>query len=98
MAQRGAPTGGGGPPRRPPGSDAPWLTLDDAIAMNSLPSVSAAAATLQSGFAVNYGDDSSQSQVLGVTLSVDHRAVDGATAARWLQGLRLRLESPETHA
>lgn len=37
-------------------------------------------------------------QVLGVTLSVDHRAVDGATAARWLQALRLRLESPETHA
>ena len=67
IVQRGAPTGGGGPPRRPPGSDAPWLTLDDAMVMNSLPSVSAAAATLQSGFAVNYGDDSSQSQVLGVT-------------------------------
>jgi pyruvate dehydrogenase E2 component (dihydrolipoamide acetyltransferase) len=37
-------------------------------------------------------------EVLGVTLSVDHRAIDGATAARWLQALRRRLESPETHA
>lgn len=33
-----------------------------------------------------------------VTLSVDHRAVDGAQAARWLQALRRRVESPETWA
>jgi putative ABC transport system permease protein len=67
IVQRGAPTGGGGPPRRPTNPDAAWLTLDDAMAINTLPSVSAAAATLQGGFAVLYGEDSSQSQVLGVT-------------------------------
>lgn len=37
-------------------------------------------------------------QVLSVTLSVDHRGVDGAQAARWLQAFRQRLESPETWA
>jgi putative ABC transport system permease protein len=66
IVQRGAPTGDGRP-RRQLGTDAPYLTLDDARAMNSLSSVAAAAATLQSLFPVLYGDDSSQSTVLGVT-------------------------------
>jgi len=67
IVQRGAPTGGGGPPRRQVNPDAVMLTLDDAAAMNTLPSVAAAAATLQSSFPVLYGDDNSQSMVLGVT-------------------------------
>jgi pyruvate dehydrogenase E2 component (dihydrolipoamide acetyltransferase) len=37
-------------------------------------------------------------QVLSVTLSVDHRAVDGALAARWLQAFQRRLESAQTWA
>jgi pyruvate dehydrogenase E2 component (dihydrolipoamide acetyltransferase) len=36
--------------------------------------------------------------VLSVTLSVDHRAVDGALAARWLQAFQRRLESAQTWA
>jgi putative ABC transport system permease protein len=65
IVQRGAPTEGG--PRRRTVTDAPMLTLDDAIAINRLPSVRAAAATLQGNFAVLYGDDSSQSVALGTT-------------------------------
>jgi len=64
IVQRGAPTDGG--PRRRADPDAAMLTIDDAVAMNRLPSVRAAAATLQSIFPVLYGDDSSQSLVLGV--------------------------------
>ncbi len=68
IVQRGAPTaGGGGGPRRPPNPDAVMLTIDDAAAINLLPSVAAAAATLQSIFPVLYGDNSTQSTVLGVT-------------------------------
>jgi pyruvate dehydrogenase E2 component (dihydrolipoamide acetyltransferase) len=33
-------------------------------------------------------------QVMKVTLSADHRPVDGALAAQWLQALKARLESP----
>ena len=64
IVQRGAPTDGG--PRRRADPDAAMLTIDDAVAINRLPSVRAAAATLQSIFPVLYGDDSSQSLVLGV--------------------------------
>jgi len=32
--------------------------------------------------------------IMKVTLSVDHRALDGATAARWLQTLKTLLEQP----
>ena len=67
IVQRGAPTGNGGPPRRQVNPDAVMLTLDDAAALNTLPSVAAAAATLQGSFPVLYGDDNSQSLVLGVT-------------------------------
>lgn len=37
-------------------------------------------------------------QQLTVTLSVDHRAVDGALAARWLQAFRRRIEDAQTWA
>jgi len=33
--------------------------------------------------------------VLRITLSVDHRAIDGVTAARFMSALKQRLESPE---
>jgi putative ABC transport system permease protein len=65
IVQRGAPMAGG--PRNRPNPEAAMLTIDDAVAMNQLPSVRAAAPTLQSVFTVLYGDDSSQSVVLGVT-------------------------------
>jgi putative ABC transport system permease protein len=66
IVQRGAPTGQKGPPRRM-ASDAAWLTIDDAIAIGKLPSVSASSATLQGSFTVHYGDDTSASTtVLGV--------------------------------
>ena len=32
--------------------------------------------------------------VMRCTLSVDHRAIDGALAARWLAALTARLENP----
>ncbi len=65
IVQRGAPSSGG--PRRQSNPDAVMLTIDDAQAINALPSVAAAAATLQSAFPVLYGDNSTQSTVLGVT-------------------------------
>ena len=36
--------------------------------------------------------------VMRVTLSVDHRAIDGATAAAFLSALRRRVEQPELAA
>ena len=65
IVQRGAPTGNKGPPRRL-ASDAPWLTMEDATAIATLPSVSAASAALQGSFTVHYGDDSGSTTVLGV--------------------------------
>ena len=32
--------------------------------------------------------------VMGVTLSVDHRAVDGALGATWLQAFKAGVETP----
>jgi putative ABC transport system permease protein len=65
IVQRGAPIKGGPRPRA--SADATMLTIDDAAAINQLPSVRAAAPTLQGIFSVQYGDDSTQSMVLGVT-------------------------------
>jgi putative ABC transport system permease protein len=48
-------------------NEAPTLTYDDADAMNELPSLRGAAATLQGFFQVLYGNDNSNSTVLGVT-------------------------------
>jgi putative ABC transport system permease protein len=45
----------------------PTLTIDDAAALNTLPSVAAAAPMLQGFFQIVYGDDNSNSTVLGTT-------------------------------
>lgn len=41
------------------------------------------------------GDGVSFSDVIGVTLSCDHRAIDGAVGGRFLQALKAALENPE---
>ena len=40
------------------------------------------------------GDEIRIATVMTVTLSVDHRAVDGATAAKWLSAFRSIVQSP----
>ena len=65
IVQPGEPREGGA--RRRSVNEAITLTIDDAAAINQLPSVRAAAATLQGQFQVLYGEDNSQSTVLGVT-------------------------------
>jgi pyruvate dehydrogenase E2 component (dihydrolipoamide acetyltransferase) len=44
--------------------------------------------------AVVDGDDVLPGQVMSLTLSVDHRPVDGVVAARWLAALKELLEHP----
>ncbi|BCW90933.1 Dihydrolipoyllysine-residue succinyltransferase component of 2-oxoglutarate dehydrogenase complex [Alphaproteobacteria bacterium SO-S41] len=44
---------------------------------------------------VLWDDQPHPATVLDVTLTCDHRAVDGATGARWLEAFRLLLEQPE---
>ena len=44
------------------------------------------------------GDDPYVATVLEVTLTCDHRVVDGATGARWLQVFRQLMEKPEEWA
>ena len=65
IVQPGEPREGGA--RRRNVVEAITLTIDDADAIHQLPSVRAAAPTLQGQFQVLYGDDNSQSTVLGVT-------------------------------
>jgi putative ABC transport system permease protein len=48
-------------------NDSPTLTIEDAEAIGQLPSLRGAAPTLQGYFQVLYGDDNSNSVVLGVT-------------------------------
>ena len=64
IVQPGTPTEGGARRRT---NDSPTLTYDDATALNDLPSVRGAAAALQGFFQVLYGDDNSNSTVLGTT-------------------------------
>jgi putative ABC transport system permease protein len=64
IVQPGTPTEGGVRRRT---NDAPALTLDDAQAINGLPSVRSASPALQGFFQILYGDDNSNSVVLGVT-------------------------------
>jgi len=64
IVQPGTPTEGGARRRT---NEAPTLTIDDALALNSLPSVRAASPTLQGYFQILYGDDNSNTVVLGVT-------------------------------
>ncbi len=64
IVQPGTPTEGGARRRT---NEAPTLTIDDAVAMSKLPSLRGAAPTLQGYFQVLYGEDNSNSVVLGVT-------------------------------
>jgi pyruvate dehydrogenase E2 component (dihydrolipoamide acetyltransferase) len=42
------------------------------------------------------GDQLAIATVMSVTLTCDHRVVDGATGARWLQAFRALIEDPIT--
>ena len=64
IVQPGTPTEGGARRRV---NESPTLTIDDALALNALPSLRGAAPTLQGFFQILYGDDNSNSVVLGVT-------------------------------
>ncbi len=64
IVQPGQPTEGGARRRT---NDSPSLTIEDAEALNTLPSVRSAAPALQGFFQVLYGDDNSNSVVLGTT-------------------------------
>ena len=64
IVQPGTPTENGARRRT---NDAPTLTYDDAEAINQLPSLRGAAATLQGYFQILYGEDNSNSTVLGIT-------------------------------
>ncbi len=64
IVQPGTPTENGARRRT---NEAPTLTYDDAAALNELPSLRGAAATLQGYFQVLYGDDNSNGAVLGIT-------------------------------
>ena len=64
IVQPGQPTEGGARRRI---NDSPSLTIEDAEALNTLPSVRSAAPALQGVFQVLYGDDNSNSVVLGTT-------------------------------
>ena len=64
IVQPGTPSEGGARRRT---NESPTLTIDDAQAINTLPSVRSASPALQGFFQVLYGDDNSQSVVLGVT-------------------------------
>jgi putative ABC transport system permease protein len=65
IVQPGQPHGDGGVRRR--AGELPTLTIDDAAAINKLPAVAAAAPVLQGFFQVVYGDDNSNSTLLGST-------------------------------
>ena len=64
IGRPGQPTEGG--VRRRAG-EVPTLTIDDAAAVNALPAVAAAAPVLQGFFQILYGDDNSNSTLLGTT-------------------------------
>ena len=64
IVQPGTPTESGARRRT---NEAPTLTIDDAVALNRLPSLRGAAPTVQGYFQILYGDDNSNSVVLGVT-------------------------------
>ena len=64
IVQPGTPTEGGARRRT---NESPTLTIEDAVAISALPSLRGAAPTLQGYFQILYGDDNSNSVVLGVT-------------------------------
>jgi len=53
-----------------------------------------AVGSTQSRLMLEAGGSIKEAQVMQVTLSCDHRAVDGATGARWLSWLKKYLEEP----
>jgi putative ABC transport system permease protein len=65
IVRPGQPSSERGPRRRP--GEVPTLTIEDAESLNSLPSVAGAAPMLQGFFQIVYGDDNSNSTVLGTT-------------------------------
>ena len=80
IVQPGTPTEGGARRRT---NESPTLTIDDAQAINTLPSVRGASPALQGFFQVLYGDDNSQSVVLGVApemFTVRNWAVEAGVA------------------
>lgn len=64
IVQPGIPTENGARRRT---NEAPTLTIEDAVAMSTLHSLRGAAPTLQGYFQILYGNDNSNSVVLGVT-------------------------------
>ena len=64
IVQPGVPREGGARRRT---NEAPTLTIDDAAALNQLPSLRGAAPNLQGYFQVLFGEDNTNSVVLGVT-------------------------------
>ncbi|HEY5798847.1 MAG TPA: ABC transporter permease [Burkholderiaceae bacterium] len=70
IVQPGSVRTAGGIRRRT--GEAPTLTIDDAIALNKLPSIAGAAAAMQGFFQINYGGDNSNSTVLGITPDMLH--------------------------
>ncbi len=64
IVQPGTPTEGGARRRT---NEAPTLTIADAAALNTLASLRGAAPTLQGYFQILFGDDNTNSVVLGVT-------------------------------
>jgi putative ABC transport system permease protein len=80
IVQPGTPTENGARRRT---NDAPTLTIEDAEAIGGLPSVRSASPALQGFFQVLYGDDNSNSVVLGVTpgmFTVRNWTVDSGVA------------------
>ena len=65
IVRPGQPSGDAGVRRR--AGEVPTLTIEDAAAVNALPTVAAAAPMLQGFFQVLYGDDNSNSTLLGTT-------------------------------
>jgi len=65
IVQAGTPLDGGGVRRRT--GETPNLTVDDARALNRLPSLRGAAPALQGFFQVHYGDSNSNQTVIGTT-------------------------------
>jgi putative ABC transport system permease protein len=64
IVRPGQPTDNG---MRRRAGEVPTLTIDDAAAVNALPTVAAAAPVLQGFFQILYGDDNSNSTLLGTT-------------------------------
>ena len=76
---------------QPSSEDAAWMqhAIDEARAAAAMGEVPVGCVIVKDG-AMRAG------RVMSMTLSVDHRVVDGALAAQWMAKLKERLENPET--